>query len=496
MLLASAGVFTVALLVRLVVLFVVVPPFDDPFITMRIARNLATGHGLVYNLGERVQASSSPLWTFVCAGSYWLFGERAIVAVQGLGTLADSGAAAILVLLHTVEMRTRCKDTVVERPWLGGFFGGLLYAVLSTTVIAAPSGLETGLYTLTLAATFYALARERYMRAAALSGFAILVRPDGVLLAIVALGVIALKQRRLIWRAVTFMGGVGAPYYIFATVYFGSPIPQSVVAKRSYALSPSAEWMIFLGKLFVSNAAVLALGALFIVGFAWALQRRASSLALLSWGVTYGAAMSTFGGWRPWYFPPFVLAYAAGIGFGLQAVSEAAIRRVGQGHRDRAVRLIVAISFLVPCAVLTRTFQVGRGLKGKMSNWTAMSKEICLSIKKTAVPSSTIMLEPMGVIGYYCPQIIYDYPGLAAPRVTDAVRSLGIKLPSGPTDPGVMRYLLDKIQPDFLVLHEYEFRPLDATGVLKRYVLLEIFPGDGTEELYLLKRAGGSSRST
>jgi hypothetical protein len=37
--------------------------FDDAMISMRYARNLAAGHGLVWNPGERVEGITNPLWT-------------------------------------------------------------------------------------------------------------------------------------------------------------------------------------------------------------------------------------------------------------------------------------------------------------------------------------------------------------------------------------------------------------------------------------------------
>ncbi|MBN97985.1 MAG: hypothetical protein CME16_01875, partial [Gemmatimonadetes bacterium] len=38
---------------------------DDAFITLRYAQNLASGDGLVFNLGERVEGFTSPLWTLL-----------------------------------------------------------------------------------------------------------------------------------------------------------------------------------------------------------------------------------------------------------------------------------------------------------------------------------------------------------------------------------------------------------------------------------------------
>ncbi len=40
---------------------------DDAFINFRIIGNLLAGHGPVFNIGERVEAYSDPLWLFLLA---------------------------------------------------------------------------------------------------------------------------------------------------------------------------------------------------------------------------------------------------------------------------------------------------------------------------------------------------------------------------------------------------------------------------------------------
>src|ERR1700730_5153616 len=44
-----------------------VRPFDDTYITFRYALNLASGFGFVYNVGEHVLGTSSPLWAMALA---------------------------------------------------------------------------------------------------------------------------------------------------------------------------------------------------------------------------------------------------------------------------------------------------------------------------------------------------------------------------------------------------------------------------------------------
>jgi len=57
---------------------------DDAFISFRYARNLVAGHGLVWNVGERVEGFTNPLWTFAIAGGLRA-GLDPIVLSQMLG---------------------------------------------------------------------------------------------------------------------------------------------------------------------------------------------------------------------------------------------------------------------------------------------------------------------------------------------------------------------------------------------------------------------------
>ena len=47
---------------------------DDAFISFRYARNLLEGHGLVFNVGERVEGYSNFLWTIELAAIWRAFG--------------------------------------------------------------------------------------------------------------------------------------------------------------------------------------------------------------------------------------------------------------------------------------------------------------------------------------------------------------------------------------------------------------------------------------
>jgi hypothetical protein len=49
--------------------------YDDPYITYRYARNLADGHGFVYNLGERTLSTTTPFYTLLLAGLSFIWND-------------------------------------------------------------------------------------------------------------------------------------------------------------------------------------------------------------------------------------------------------------------------------------------------------------------------------------------------------------------------------------------------------------------------------------
>jgi len=68
---------------------------DDAYISYRYAQNLVDGHGLVYNIGERVEGYTNLLWTLMVAGGIAL-GVSASLVGHWLGF-----ASGVLLLLAT-----------------------------------------------------------------------------------------------------------------------------------------------------------------------------------------------------------------------------------------------------------------------------------------------------------------------------------------------------------------------------------------------------------
>ncbi len=153
--------------------------FDDGMISMRYARNLASGAGLVWNPGERVEGYSNFLWTLWMALVHLFPIPETTTSLVVMLTNVALGLATLPVLGRLV--RILGGETMATVVTLAGF-------ILSRDVITwATGGLETTLLTfLTLLAVYRILQEAEQDRARPGTYFLIaslcLVRVDGLVL--------------------------------------------------------------------------------------------------------------------------------------------------------------------------------------------------------------------------------------------------------------------------------------------------------------------------
>ena len=245
---------------------------DDAFITFRYSQNLASGAGPVFNPGERVQGSTSPAQMLIGAALYRVVGEDLLPSVMSaLGCLGWTAQAAALFW-----MLSRKGDVVTA-----------LFVALAVAAGAARSfelvALETHVVmALVLWACALAFA-SRWIAVAVCCALAGLTRPDAYLVAL-PLGLWCLRERG--WRAwpVAATGlAVIAPWYLFATWYYGSPIPQTAIATfQKTGLPRYARYLYYLPPASVGLRQWLLVGWSVAVAGAIVLIRRDARFAALA----------------------------------------------------------------------------------------------------------------------------------------------------------------------------------------------------------------------
>ncbi|NDJ60128.1 MAG: glycosyltransferase family 39 protein [Chloroflexi bacterium] len=223
---------------------------DDAFITFRYSRNLVEGQGFVYNPGVATLGTTTPLFAGVLAGIAAVTGGQDFqLYAIAVSALAD---AATVVLLFLLARRLIGVDWLAALP-------GLLWAISPMSVTFAVGGMETSVtifwMTLTMWLFVTASTSDRWRWKEYAVGVAValglLTRVDSALLYaplfFYQLGERWLTTRgqpliaRLPWR--TWAGGavVMLPWLMFSVLYFGSPIPNSVTAKRfAYLIEPGS----------------------------------------------------------------------------------------------------------------------------------------------------------------------------------------------------------------------------------------------------------------
>jgi hypothetical protein len=149
---------------------------DDAYISFHYANRFIHGHGLIFNLGERVEGYTNFLWTMILAGTMALGGDPVIVSAI-LNMLLALGSVALTVALAT---------HLVQPSW--AWIAPVILSVTSPFLIYSTrnSGMETALFTLLTLGTLLLLFQQRWRLAGVVTAGMLLTRPDGIILAIIA----------------------------------------------------------------------------------------------------------------------------------------------------------------------------------------------------------------------------------------------------------------------------------------------------------------------
>lgn len=303
---------------------------DDAYITLRSVENWVRGNGLRWNAGDRVQTYTHPLWMLVLAAGRAVSGEVYFTTIA-LSLAIASAASALLV---------RRAATPAAMAAIA-----LLLAGTRAFGEYATSGLETPLTSLLLVLFVGTVARgeagvPRFRRAVLLGALLATNRMDLALL--VAPAVLATCRVRL--ATALRVGAIAAApflaWFVFATIYYGSPLPVTAHAKAFGTGIPAGE--LFLQGLRYAAFAVVddpVLLPTVFAGLAIGLAQRATRWLAFGALLYVGYVVKVGGDFMAgrFFLPPFVVATA--------------ILAEWLGARRRVVPFAVAVAAMVLGAV-------------------------------------------------------------------------------------------------------------------------------------------------
>lgn len=461
---------------------------DDAMITYRVAENLAYGRGFVFNPGERVQVTTTPLYAIVLAAGTWLLGT-APQAALGLNL-----ALAALIPALTFDVGRRLAGR------MAGLVASILIPFLPLLVIAF--SMESYLYVALILASLNAYIAQRYRLAGVVIGLAAMTRGDGALVGACILTYDTLVRRRLVWSMI--LPGIGLPllWYLFATGYYGSPWPATLSAK---AAQGRFDW---LGYHFLDGLWeywddwakdysywLYVLPTVMLAGLISCFRLERSWLIVVAHATLY---VTTFAGlgvaFAEWYYAPLMPAVALLTGCGVQTVASMFSNQptassesdqtvtVGRGltrmfgifsyprkpAKTRVPRYS-ALSFFIAAALtlflLYQLYPITRDIVAANPDWKARVYPAAGRwIAANTSAAANLGIIDIGHLGYWSGRPIIDIVGLAQPDVPPHIAE------------GDFGYALRHYRPDMVLLGalwlpEIQSEPWFQADYVPRYAL-------------------------
>jgi arabinofuranosyltransferase len=213
---------------------------DDAYISYRYVANFLNGHGLVFNIGERIEGFTNLGWTIIMI----LFGSLGldfILISKLMGFLFGGG---LIVLTFLIARRVFGE---------GGFWLAAASAMLAganqSLAYWAPAGLETAAFGFLAVWALHLYLKRSWLLIFALV-LAVWTRPEGAVVTGILIVVELAETRRLprftlISALVAFV--LSLPMIGFKLAYYGSILPNPFYAKTSFSLEQLIDGATYAG---------------------------------------------------------------------------------------------------------------------------------------------------------------------------------------------------------------------------------------------------------
>jgi len=478
-------------------------PLDDVYIHFQYARQLANGQPFVYNPGQPpTSGATSFLYPFILAFGY-------LLGFQGLNLALWAMLVGAMALIGSMGLIYRLVKIFDSPEWLA-VGAALIFALTGVVSWHFMSGMETGLMILLTLATLYTVIARRFWAFVVSASMLALMRPEGGILAMLAVGVMIVQSRGIRvglrpaptdnattvgtrhassvekWRNLFLlipisMHGVQP---LVNRVVTGSAVASGNAAKSILGTIPF-DWAIVIQRIlenflrmwveFVTGYSLregwylpFLIGALAVVGLVLLLirpEQRLTGFLIASWLVAGTAAVSTldtaFWHFKRYQMPLIALLFplAAWVIQWLYAETVHALQSAGQ-KRMRLAYWRFRLYFFVIIAICvwsSAAFLQHFALNGdyvyrqplQMARW----------LQANTPEDAVIAVHDVGMMRYMGGRTTLDMVGLTTPGAADYWRN----------GPGSVAEFLIRNQPDYIASyghgHGYGLGMIADTGI-------------------------------
>lgn len=450
---------------------------DDAFITFRYARNLLAGHGLVYNPGEWVLGTTTPLYALLLS---------ALGLVSGG---ADANFPIIALFINSIFDALTCYILIrigeSLNSSLAGTAAALIWAVAPMSVTFSIGGLETSLLVLSMTAAGYMHLKQRSVLTGFFASLCVLTRPDALIFVLLLasdrfLRLLRKDGAKPSWAELFAISIPLAIWVVASTAAYGSPVPQSMTAKTYAYLLPRDAALIRLLQHYATpffghqvlgiwwiGLGLLLYPTLAITGWLRAIRKENRAWPLAVYPAFY---FFVFAFANPlifrWYLTPPLPMYFMGIFLGLFQIS--------QQTRQRWICLImiaITLTFTLNAWTLSPDHGPDRPApEMAFIKLESLYREAAEQLPVSTQPRRTLAAGDIGVLGYETNLPMLDTVGLISPQSTGYYPL--------PEDKHVINYAI----PTALILEEEP----DHIVVLEVYVRETLLKDQTFDEVYEL----------
>ncbi len=436
--------------------------WEDALILDSVTKNFSSGNGLTHQIGEEpIQSFSSVIWMLLS-----LAGNSVGQGVLLLKLTTLVATVATIWFAYSIAVRWH-----VGNPGIILILGFLSFEQIHVTFGMA--GMESQFATTFVLLGIWALIKQQSTVLMLTAALAPLVRPELIFWSFLVVLIYVIRPRLVTLRAVAISIPPLALWVLFAVVYYGTFIPQTVTAKSLIGTTNVSKSGIVNGVTASLNSweriapyfsnyfatsgliprtfgmwIVVVLAVLFLAGVVhvfrlyvlWAIPALIVPMFVLYVG------FFNVSNYHMWYVPPFsaVLILYAGAAFSLLPGLWPSFKYLLAGLLVFAY-LLPAMSYFQHEAFVQKEIDIGvRQVAG-------------LKLESLMNSDQTVILEPLGFLGSKVTSgDIIDYPGLASRVMTDSLR----EIPLAEINMGSAVRL---IRPDFVVVRQGEWQSFNPS---------------------------------
>ncbi len=402
---------------------------DDALIYYRYIENFINGNGLVYNIGEKFNALTSPLYVYLSVAVSYFTGEVEATQVALNGALLIGSCIIIIFIFKKLQM-----------PNVGFVFS---LVMISSKYFYLVFGMETNLFVFFSLLSIFCYVNKSYFALSISSALLLMTRGEGIFLLAILLYLVFKEDRKAlkVYYILPFVIGFGLITYI-NYAYYNQIFPHTLTAK--IAQGKSGLWgsnSFFLGAeylkiMFNSQALfIFLLVIMFMIGLAISYRKKIVVIFYMyAFLITLFYTLLNIPNYH-WYYSPLFLAFNLLVSIGLVKVASYISFKGTLAGKVRSVLLILLLIYFA----LTQ-LEIARLLRNEKPhpNYTFIGEWF----RNNTPPDTKIAAVEIGHIGWYSKRYIIDILGLTNPFNADFI--------------GTREFdkWFEHYKPDYIIIHE------------------------------------------